>query len=496
MSSAAESILTWAPVLLAALVPVYFLARRTIRLPRDFFVLALYVQSLVYLQLAPALYLQAETQVGPIEAPDSELRAIYHWIQLACVVLFQWPLLAVYGRSRCASQRQSPALTGRSARPARVALFSFATAGFSLVYLYHAFAAGLLLLPRDNASLPALFAGLPFYEYALNRLYTYSGLFLSAVLLATALNRGQSFLPRFLSAGAFLTCFSVWGLQALLNARTQVVIGMLMMIGVWFADIQRRSLFEGRTPLRRKIAAVAAVGGVAYVAVVANNIRYGWPAEGAFVARMLSPAPAYSPLSGAEDPWGQPPWRLNGVDLMARITPAALSDGYASGEAWKYTAYTFLGQFISRSAVEEYKLNRLADPKIYLLRRYTSFDPLDWPVSIVTDAYGNFGLAGLLMVAVALGLVYGLASRAMAESLSGVAATVGIFVISQSLLFEQLFGHWLFGFPRAIPALALVLLIKPLDNYPATRGGMASRLSLGLAPRSDSGLPVRRGQHG
>jgi hypothetical protein len=486
MSSAAESVLTWVPVFLSALVLLSFLTRRTIRLPRDFFVVTLYVQSFVYLQLAPALYLQSDTPVGPIEPPDGELRAMYHWMQLACVILFQWPLLAVYGRSTSARRRQSLPLSGGSTRPARVVLFSLATTGFGVAYLYQAVSSGLLLLPRDNASLPAFFAGLPFYEFALNRLYTYSGLFLSGVLLAIALRREHSFLPRFVAAGAFLTCFSVWSVQALLNARSQAVIGMLLIIGVWFAEIHRRSLLTRGNALRIRVAMVAAAMSVVYVGVVAHNIRYGFVAEGGFVARMLSPVPAYSAFSGAEDPWGQPPWRLNGVDLMARITPAALSDGYASGEAWKYTAYALLGQFISRSAVEEFKLNRLVDPKIYLLRRYTSFDPLDWPVSILTDGYGNFGPVGLVMVALVLGLVYGLGSLAMTEGASGVSAAVGIFVISQSLLFDQLFGNWLFGLPRAIPALALVLLIRPLDNY----------LAPALARRSDSGPLARLGQHG
>jgi hypothetical protein len=206
---------------------------------------------------------------------------------------------------------------------------------------------------------------------------------------------------------------------------------------------------------------------------------------------MLSPLPAYSPLSGAEDPWGQPPWRLNGVDLMARITPAAQTQGYAAGKAWYYVGYAFLGQFFSRSAVEEFKLNRLDDPKIYLLRRYTSFDPLDWPVSVVTDGYGNFGVAGLVMVAVALGLVYGLASRAIAEKASGLAATVGIFMISQSLSFEQLSGVWLLGLPRAVPALILVLLIGPLGSSPASLRQLAHHRSPSLARLSRAGVSPR-----
>src|SRR2546425_5451035 len=104
---------------------------------------------------------------------------------------------------------------------------------------------------------------------------------------------------------------------------------------------------------------------------------------------------------------------------MAQMTPAARADGFARGKAWAVPVFLTFGQFFARDVTAQYKLSLMTNAKSYLMVRYTPIVSSDPVNCMLTDAYGNFGLLGFVMVAITLGLLNALGSAALAAPRSG-----------------------------------------------------------------------------
>src|SRR6266849_1636513 len=93
-----QLILMWFMCLLAAFLPWRLWRKKALQLPRDYFFLLLCAQAYVLLCLAPTLSVQGEVEgwAGP---PDSRLQWLYVLMQLAVILLFEWPLLRWYTKA-------------------------------------------------------------------------------------------------------------------------------------------------------------------------------------------------------------------------------------------------------------------------------------------------------------------------------------------------------------------------------------------------------------
>ncbi len=451
--------------LLAAFLPLRMWKRKALQLPRDYFFLLLYAQAYVLLHLAPTLSVQSEVE-GWGGSPDSRLQWLYVLMQLAAILLFEWPLLRWYTKAFALPLKQTgiglklpePNLSKAFA----VSVFAIA---FSLTFLGIAISYDILRLPHVTEAIVELFVDLPTAVYAVHRLFVYSGLFLASVLLVLLL-RVKEKPGRTVVAVAFWISAGTWLLYALLNYRGLTVLGVVTLLGIFLA-CREKSPLRGNDKAQKSTFRRLVMPGVlvAYALVVANNIRFDYDVSGGLRWQH------FNPLSDLKDfmPDNSAPvtdlrFRLNGLDLMARITPEAMRTGYAMGESWKYSAIVSLGQWVSRGAVEKYKLDWLSDPKVFLLWRYTNLDYIDWPNTFITDLYGNLAFPGILLGAYVLSAVYRRGAEALTCPISASSLMMGIYLLTQSLDFQQSFSVWFFGLLRAAPILLFLFIVNPFQD--------------------------------
>ncbi|HMG72615.1 MAG TPA: hypothetical protein VK582_03870 [Pyrinomonadaceae bacterium] len=483
--------LSWFLTALAVAVLVWALWTRKLLILRDWFFTIYFVDVLVHLHLFPTLYLQASNLVafGVINPPDDELAWYYVIIQLAAIILFEWPFLFLYLRGvrpfQAAAARKH-VTTRVVTTPGKAFFLSIVSIVFTLTYLTVALRFGLLRMPRDNAAIPYLLLGLWAPVYATLRLFVYSGLFLTAVLLVTALQTARLFfLTRVLIWTAFGLTAGVWLLQALLFSRWEVTFGIIVLIGVLLSQKQWLGTWY-KTIQRRKMKRIVFVGVLLllYAMRITYNYRYNYVETEGLKLENLNPFISYE-IPYYEDQDFR--WRLNGLDLMARITPRAMNEGYALGAGWEYAFYSSVGQWVPGLSVADYKLNPLTDTKAYLEYRYTGYRLSDWPNSFLTDLYGNFSFPGFILAALLLSQVLVFVNRTLSEPRTFRGYLLALFFISQTMMFENSFSGWLFGLLRPGPILLLLLILRPFRIISASKASEPS--SRPLTHRSRLSLP-------
>lgn len=483
-----QVVICWSLTLLAAVVFARLLWAKKLSVLRDWFIVVYFLEIWVQLHLLPTLYLQASNLVADgISRPDDELAWYYVIIQLAGIILFEWPFLFLYlrgvGRTALARPRREGSIRLRPV-PGRVFIVSLIGMVFTLTYLTVALRFGLLRMPRDSNLIPYLLLGLDTVIYAILRMFVYAGLFLASVLLVLAFQSRHSALPiRVFVWTAFSFTSAVWMLQALLFNRWEVTFGIVVLIGVVLS--QKEWLGQWYKSTRRpKMMRIVFVGVLLllYLMRVTYNYRFNYiESEGLKLANL-------NPFISYEIPYYENQdlrWRLNGVDLMARITPRALSEGYALGAGWEYAFYCSVGQWIPGVSVEDYKLNPLTDTKAYLEYRYTGYRLSDWPNSFLTDLYGNLSFFGFILAAWLLSKVFVFANRSLSSPRSVWDCLFGLFLISQTMMFESGFSGWLFGLLRPLPLLLCFLVLRPFKVIHARGAADVSR-----PPTSRSRRPI------
>jgi len=459
----------WFINILAAILPWRMWKRKALQLPRDYFFLLLYAQSYVLLHLSPTLFVQSGVE-GLAGIPDSRLQWSYILIQLSAILLFEWPLLGWYTRAFAVPLKQTriglklpePRLSNAIA----VSVFAIV---FSLTFLGLAISHGVLRLPHVAEIIAELFVDLPTPVYAVHRLFVYSGPFLASVLLVLLLRIKQEPGRRIVAVAVCVTA-GTWLLYALLNYRGLTVLGVATLGGVPLVCRDRSALGRNNEGQKSTLRILIMAGVVAtYGVIVANNIRYDYDSSGGLRWQHFNPLLDLKDfMPNDRDPNTDLRWRLDGLDLMARMTPEAMRTGYAMGEGWKYPALIGLGQWVSRGAVEKYKLDWLSDPKVYLLWRYTDLNYIDWPNTFVSDLYGNLAFPGFLVGAFILSAVYRRGAEALTRPVSASSLLFGIYMLTQSLDFQQCFAVWLFGLLRAAPILLFLFFVNPFQDAPTS----------------------------
>ena len=450
---------------LAAFLPWRMWKRKALQLPRDYFFFLLYAQAYVLLHLAPTLVVQGEVQ-GSGGSPDGRMQWLYILIQISAILLFEWPLLRWYTRAFAVPLQQtqigSKLPEPRLSNAIAVSVFAIV---FSLTFLAVAISYDVLRLPHVAELIVELFVDLPTPVYAIHRLFVYSGPFLASVLLVLLVRIKQE--PgRTIVAVAFSVTAGAWLMYALLNYRGLTVLGVATLGGVLLVCRERSALVRnnvGQKSTYRRLIMAGVV--VTYGLIVANNIRFDYESSGGLRWKHFNPLLDLKDfMPDDRDPNTDLRWRLDGLDLMARITPEAMRTGYAKGDAWKASAVIALGQWVSRGAVEKYRLDWLSDPKVYLLWRYTDLNFIDWPNTFVSDLYGNLAFPGFLLGAFILSAIYRRGAEALTRPVGGSSLLFGIYLLTQSLDFQQCFAVWLFGLLRAAPVLLFVFFVNPFQD--------------------------------
>jgi hypothetical protein len=168
--------------------------------------------------------------------------------------------------------------------------------------------------------------------------------------------------------------------------------------------------------------------------------------------------------------------RLNGLDLIVQMEPALETRGFAWGRAWKVPAALIVLPVFNPAKARAYKLAFDITAKNYLMRNYTDLQDTDHVSCSLTDAYGNFGLLGFVLVGAVLGSAFGFGIRYLQRPGHGALAVLALFVISHLFQFEQEFVTALLLWVKELPVLLGVLLLNPFaaglasDPAPDSRG--------------------------
>jgi hypothetical protein len=419
-----------------------------LRFVRDYFFLILVAQVLAYLHFGPSV---AAWEV------DSGLRLQYATLQLWAIVLFEVPLYLVYLNLRARLTRGRSVGSSTLARPSggkSVTLVVGASVG-ALAFLVIALRYDLLFRRIGDTLAPAQLA-IPMGQFVLYRLFIEGApvMFGSMLVCYFAARHTGSRRIQLVCLGGLFVVGLVYGWFLLLNTR----LGTVRFVAIAFGlTLYWRS--AARTVARIPLAQVAAlVLVVVYCVKVIETVRHKYvPGEPALRLAYFNPLYSYG-----ESLETKTSTHLNGIDFMAQMTPAAKADGFARGQAWVVPVFLTFGQFFARDVANQYKLSLMTNAKSYLMVRYTpivSSDPFN---CLLTDAYGNFGLVGFAMVAIALGMLYALASAALATPRSAGGLVVGLFALTHGFYFEQEFILLLIGWVKVIPVLGALLLVNPL----------------------------------
>jgi hypothetical protein len=443
----------WIVTLWATMIPVFALAFHVLELRRDTFLLLVYVQALVYLDLAPLL---ASTDVN-VATQDR-----YVWVQTWALVLFQIPLIVTYVYVLRRRRRTLPSERTFRVSPPRLAVFIAGSSALGVAYFVVATKYG-LLYRRLGDELSSIQLSMNIVEFALYRAFAELGPFVIAVQLL--LLRTPSDISSRLRAwgwfGLTATVLLFMG-YAIVNTRLTA----LMTLAILYALVNLTS--DSRRPLNLTTVlgtAVLAVGGLYAVRVVANVRLSVANGDGIFALQNFLPV---ATREGQLDDTLR--WRLNGVDLIAIIANNVEAQGPALGTAWAVPFVLSLDPIVRTPFTVEAKRANLTSAKTWLLLRYGGVSRTDYYSCMLSDAYGNFSVYGFFLAALVLGPIIAVSTAALRWSAAPAGLVFAAFAITRALPFEQEFESILFGWFKLVPFVFAALAVYPLRR--PQRGSM------------------------
>jgi hypothetical protein len=191
----------------------------------------------------------------------------------------------------------------------------------------------------------------------------------------------------------------------------------------------------------------------AYLGIVVINVRtLQW--DGSFKLAALNP------FTGGLFGDAQGVTRLNCVDLMARLLPGINEKGPSLGASWGQVTW-LVRRFTDPEGFDRYRLSLATTAKSHLMQEYLDWQLPDYFSCMATDLFGSFHVVGLLAGALALAALFRFVGRALTLPSTGTRLILGLFVLTQILIFDQEALTTFFGWPRRLPLLLLVLLVNP-----------------------------------
>jgi hypothetical protein len=477
----------------ATALPLAALAAGWLRIRRDYFMLLLYFQALLYVFIGPILRLRRATH-----APIREYEEVATMALLLLVLVFFAAYLAI-ARTRAL---QSPSVSRViEARRPWMELVLFGLLAYTAVFWVIAIR-GNLVYRRVGNPMVALQLQLPFLQFALYRTYIEGLLFIVMVVLVAlvACGRQISVLGRLAGLATLTSAYVYW----VINSRLGLAVALAVGLGVWTVFWRGRRGFWPRFLVGGAVVAALLL----YSHATTQRIRLGFGKTATVTWRAFVPAIAVSPPGVAEGPQARTPTpvaaagglpastpgpsptpseevavsapdavykafffytaeemplsvRLDGIDLIIRMKPQLERDGYAWGKAWEVPFALMYLPLSDPAKAREIKLSLNLAAKTYLMRKYTDITAADYVSSILTDAYGNFGKLGLVMVGLFLAGVCGFVAWTVARLPGPGWVIVGLFAISHIAFFEQEFVQALLLWPKKLPLLLAFLVANP-----------------------------------
>lgn len=448
--------LLWLACAVAVSAPLLAWLAGGIRLRRDFFFVVMFGQALVYLFVAPSIAALA------LSLSQRDRYAYFLWWGLP---LFVVPFVGSYIIAVRAWARRAVPAQQFTVRVVPSVLFASGSIVLGLGWLLVALTRNLLYRRLGAEGIAAAQLDLPLIEMVLYRGFMEYAPFLAIVSLAV-LRLGRppvAWLQLLWRATLALICL-LYGVHVLVNSRLAGVLFLAALVGVSYIT----AAAPPRVRWERGVLAGVVLLGAAYAVRVSENVRERISAGGsALDVGNLNPV---GRIGGGEEGYQL---RLNGIDLVALISDNVRSQGPAMGKAWAVPLLLQLDPLFRTAATEQLKRAALTTAKSFLLLQYAGIAEPDYYSCMISDAYGNLGLAGLTAVAIVLALACAAAATGLQGGRSAGMVIVSAFILSRVLPFEQEFASLLFGWIKLSPLVLGVLFFNPLARVSDARGPAA-----------------------
>lgn len=446
-------IATW-----AVIVPVIALALGKLTLGRDTFILLVYAQSVIYVDIAPTF---ASVDV------NSAMADRYVWVQLWALLLFQIPLLVSYVVTLKRRERVLPEARVFRMSPTLLSIFIVGSAALGVAYFIVAAEYG-LTYRRLAEELSTIQLSMGLVQFAIYRTFIELGPFLMAVqFLILRVQTDMSRRVRILAWFGFGLTSALYLSYAIINSRLVALTTLATIYGI--ANVTAKT--QRRISLRAAMSVVVVALSGLYVLRVVSNVRLAFASgDSIFAIENFLPVAA---RQGQDDDTLR--WRLNGVDLIAMISDNVEAQGPAMGGAWAVPFVLSLDPIVRTPFSVAAKTANLTSAKSWLLLRYSGVGKTDYYSCMLTDAYGNFSVYGFLLPAFVLGVILARATAAVRWSAKPAAIVIAAFAMTRALPFEQEFGQLLYAWLKLLPFVLVALVF-----YPLRRGAASSAPPAGL----------------
>ena len=154
--------------------------------------------------------------------------------------------------------------------------------------------------------------------------------------------------------------------------------------------------------------------------------------------------------------------RLDGVDLMTKISQKISLSNIPLGEAWVNPIFLTYGFLLDKERTTNLKMETNTTAKYYLMQKYTDINSADYYSCMLTDLYGNFWIFGLIFGSIILSKLTQITDTNLRISTSPNKIIISIYLLCIILPFEQEFISIPLSFLQSFPILFFVLIINPI----------------------------------
>jgi hypothetical protein len=413
-------------------------------------------QAFVYCFLAPTYSIHLQQAVG------TETGSWYLYLQAACLLVFLPPLVLIYAFAlRTLGRRGDNRRLSLNVKQIPVlSMFSLASAtAYVAALIYY----GLLFRSVGHSSLSSQYLNLPLPAFFFIR--AYDRLLLSLVILNyLAFLHCRPGPQKYQCWLGFLATLGAQVLVAVLNSRLQLVTTFVLLGSISLLSRARRKTSWSSVGWRALAAGMVLLGMNFTI-----NVREHWQGS---LLETVRPALLFRSAIGssAQEHLDAIAARLDGIDLMAQMGPELSQQGFSCGESWKPGLLATVGYLWDGQRARDIKAELATNPKTSLMYDYAGINRPDYPSCILTDAYGNFGLLGIMGAALMLGVTCAVARGYAVGASSRLQLIVGIVALQIAAHFEgSLLFHVLVGWVQYGPSIVVLYAICPFRKLTTAR---------------------------
>lgn len=435
---------------------LFFISNKRININRDFLFLFFWLQVFIYINFCPTMSLFS-LDLGifnhrVLEVNSINLKFYYLLIKILILFFFQLPYIFIYLTTR-------KKLSHVQIRVFKVNHLYLVILGllfiiFPLVFLKVSIATELFFKRIGHEAYSNRLASLSIFESLIYKYYYKSGLFILSVLLISILKTEVKNLKIFYLAIFFLN-LGIFGFYELLNNRLQTVITIVYLFSV-FTYFSNRNASKVNFNFS-KIFFLAFFLFLTIKLVV--NLRSGFIENGGELKIENFNPFASSSLDEEND---KIYWRLNGIDLIARILPEVAENPSLDFHFYFDSFRVSFGSLWNDNFATERKNDLETTIKSQLIKKYFPYEKsIDYYSCSLTDQFGTLGLFGIFLFSIFHSNVFSSLLNNFMKSVNYRKLLFSLFLIPFFLVFEYESTVTLFGWIKIVP-IYFILIIFPI----------------------------------